>query len=233
MKNLQTFKKEVLNCYPKEACGVVIADKFIAYPNEHPDPLNNFMFAEKVSKELALGDTPYSVVHSHTKEIFLDDPRTPSHEDMKGQRNTGVQWGIVHSDGENITDILWFGKPSEKPYLGRSYISNVYDCYTLVRDIYFKEYKKDLGSHPRPADWQDWNPHYIDTHYGDMGFKEIAPKDCRKNDILGFAIGTPYINHLGICQDSKNFFHHLHERRSAIDSINKWRKQLHKVFRYA
>ena len=56
------------------------------------------------------------------------------------QEATNKAFGIVHCDGTNVSDILWFGCDTPIPeLLSRSYVSNVTDCYTLARD-YYKHY---------------------------------------------------------------------------------------------
>lgn len=233
MENLEDFQKHIIDCYPQEACGVVIKNRFMPIVNEHPEPANNFAFPIKISEELALKKQPYAVIHSHTMDNFTDDPRTPSEQDMKGQSASGMEWGVVHCDGQNVTPILYFGKPSSKPLLDRKYISNVYDCFTLVRDFYFKEFDLDLGTHPRPADWQSWNPHYIEQNFKSLDFRELAPHEEETyGDVLVFNIASRQANHLGVFLHDDTFMHHLHNRKSCKDSASKWLRQLTKVLRY-
>jgi proteasome lid subunit RPN8/RPN11 len=227
MKNLTEFKEHILSCYPQEACGVVIDGSFLPLENVHPSPADNFLISERDTFAL-LGKT-YSVVHSHTMESFSDDPRTPSHEDTISQNNSKVPWGIVHCDGENVSEVLWFGLPSIFPLLGRSYIANVYDCFTLARDYFYNVREIDLGTHPRPVDWQEWNPNYIADTYLSQGFSDITYP--MEGDVLLFAIGSRQINHIGIFLGGDTFIHHLHKRKSCEDSVSKWRQQLIKIVR--
>lgn len=237
INNFEDFKRDVLDCYPQEACGVVVDGVYAPIVNEHPDPTNNFAFPEEVSEFFAMhyiDGLKYKIVHSHTMERFTVDPRTPSYEDMKGQAATLAEWGIVHCDGENVTDMLWFGWPKDKEYLKRPYISNVYDCFTLARDFYYKEFNIDLGLHPRPSDWELWNPHYIENNYESLGFETVcACAGMQKGDILLYTINSRYINHIGIFLEQDSFLHQLHDRCSCMDSMNKWKRQLTKILRYS
>ena len=229
MKNLQVFKDYICACYPQEACGIIQNNEFIPVENNHNDPLNYFSFPLEITQELLLSGEDYYIIHSHTMESFSNDPRVPSIEDMEGQRNSGKEWGIVHCDGDNVTEILWFGKPSKEDLLGRIYIPNVYDCFTLARDFIFRERGIDVGTHPRPANWEEWNPHYIEQTYQSLGFIDV--KEPKYGDILLFSIGSRWINHIGIYTKEDTFIHHLFQRKSSEDSLKKWQRQLYKIIR--
>jgi len=165
---------------------------------------------------------------------FHFDPRTPSHSDMKTQQLLDVEFGIVHCDGENVTDILWFGDNNKLPELiGRKYVNNVTDCYTIARDYYWMKYNLDLGSHPRPADWYEWDSSYIKPHFLSYGFEPLINSDETPiaGDILLFCISTHHINHIGVVIEDDKFLHHLNDRISGYDSIKKWYRQLSMVLR--
>lgn len=233
MKNLGEFKEHILYCYPQEGCGIINdEDIFIPCENVHDEPINNFMIDLEISK--LYDGTNYKVVHSHCANFcdIADDPRSPSHADMLSQEATGVPYGIVHCDGENVTDILWFGKDEIEPLINRRYIKNVYDCYTLARDFYRLNFDIDFGSHPRPPDWQSWNPHYITQHYSEDFVDVPIGAELQKGDILLYAIGSHIINHIGIFIEDDTFIHHLHNRISCEDSISKWHRQFRKTIRH-
>lgn len=227
--NIEEFHNHVLSCYPQEACGYIEDGVFTPVENTHEDPLNYFKFPLDVDSSL-LSKTSYAIIHSHTPESFKDDPRIPSYEDMLGQRNSAVPWGIVHSDGENVSEVLWFGKPNIAPLEGRVYISNVQDCFTLARDYIYRTTGRDVGTHPRPANWETWNPHYIERTYKDLGYVDTTV--LQTGTVLLFSIGSKYINHIGIYLGGDKFIHHLYNRRSAEDSLLKWKRQLIKAIRY-
>jgi cell wall-associated NlpC family hydrolase len=229
MKNLEEFHNYVISEFPKEACGILQDGVFIPVENIASDPINFFEFPSKVS--LGLQGIEYSVLHSHTMQEFTHDPRIPSMEDMQGRKASGVPWGIVHSEGENVSDILWFGEITTEPYIGRKYLQNIYDCFTLVRDFYSEHFKVDIGLHPRPADWEGWNPLYIEQNYQTLGFSPVTTAEF--GDILLFSIGSRHINHLGIYLGGDEFYHHLYNRVSCKDSVKKWERQLLKILRYS
>ena len=232
MINYEEFKNHILYEYPKEACGYIVDDIFYPVENVHPDPVNSFQFSEDVSFNLLKYDD-YIIIHSHTQVNTEHDPRIPSVEDMQSQQNTNKEWWIVHTDGIDISEPLKFGKPNTEDLLDRDYIPNIFDCFTIARDYFYKELSIDIGTHPRPVKWEEWNPLYIEQTYERLNFK-VIPENSRllKGDVVLFAIGSRYVNHIGIILDDEDFIHHLYNRKSSIDHLKKWHRQIKKVLRY-
>lgn len=227
-----TFKEHVLDCYPQEACGILVEGVFTALENCHSDPVNFFSLSQKDSFLVASCDKDVILLHSHTTETFTEDPRTPSLEDMMGQKMSSCEWGIVHCDGENVSEVLYFGSPSKQQLLQRDYIHNVTDCFTLARDFYYQEYGEDLGSHPRPSDWQTWNCGYIEQTYSSLGFS-VVPLGVKRErgDVVLLALGSVQANHIGVVTGEDSFIHHLHKRKSCTDRLSKWDRQIVKTLR--
>ena len=229
ISNIQELHEHVLTCYPMEAVGIVKDTIFYPKNNTHPEPVNNFSLSKEDSLEVSLAKA--SVIHSHTYVRFNDDPRTPTYEDMQGRERTQTPWGIVHTDGKTVSDILWFGGINTGDLIGRYYISNVFDCFTLARDFLYITYGIDVGIHPRPGNWQDWNPYYIERTWSKLNFSSVNG-NLQYGDIVLFTIGTNYINHIGVYIGDDRFIHHLYQRNSIIDSFSKWNKQFKKAIRY-
>ena len=231
MINNKEFKEYIIECYPREACGYVVNDIFYPVDNISDNPTDTFEISiGDISKFI---DDDYKIIHSHTMMSFTSDPRTPSHQDMKSQQQCDVEFGIVHCDGESVTDILWFGGNDRPPLIGRTYIANVTDCFTLFRDYYKINLDIDFPSHPRPAEWQEWDPNYISNNKALQLFKEVEQyEDIQPGDAILFRIGSGSINHIGVATSNTEFIHHLINRLSDVDDINKWRRQIVKVLRY-
>lgn len=230
---MYTFKEHALAEYPKEACGIILNGNYIPLENTHTDPTNFFQLLEKDSLriwQLLEKGAQIELLHSHTMESFSNDPRTPSYEDMKLKESLNIPCGIIHCDGENCTDILYFGDITDTLFVGRTYVSNVYDCFTLARDYLFNKFQLDVGLHPRPANWEEWNPYYIERTYASLGFTEIT-KNAQEGDVLLFSIASSKINHIGIYLGEDAFLHHLYNRKSSIDSVSKWKNHLVKILR--
>jgi len=233
MINIDYFKQCVIDKYPFEEIGYIDSstNAYVSLENIQSDPLNNFQLSEKDSLFLAMNPS-YDIIHSHTTETFTEDPRIPSYNDMICKKNLQNRMGIVHCDGENVTDILYFGEINKEPLLGRGYLSNIFDCFTLARDYFYNKFSVDLGLHPRPPEWEEWDKYYIQNTYMDVGFVSIPVNKLNINDVILFSIGSTVPNHIGIVTGKNTFIHHLRNRKSSEDSIQKWSKQIHSVLRY-
>jgi proteasome lid subunit RPN8/RPN11 len=231
--NLDLLYKHVLACYPQEACGIVLDNVFIPLENIADNPGDSFRISADYYEQYQ--DTMQAVIHSHTHIEHELDPRTPSLEDMKGADATDIPWGIVHCDGTNLSEILWFNTTEVPPLLNRPYIPNVYDCFTLVRDFYRQEYDIDLGLHPRPAKWDSWDISYIWKWmeiWKDI-FIPLEEEDVpRYGDVVLFHIGSTYPTHLGICISDETMIHHLYNKYSCEDKIHRWKRQIGGIYRY-
>lgn len=230
VQNIDYLREYVVSCYPQEAVGYVEREMFFPLENVHPDPVDHFLVGEGDGFMLAGKD--YILIHSHCMTSFKNDPRTPSLADMQGQKDTAKLWGIVHCDGENVSEILYFGLPTDDPLLGRTYIRNVYDCFSLARDYY---HTKDIVAPnlPRPPDWEEWNPYLMVRGLEQTKFKEVPKGMVQEGDLLVFKVASPQPNHLGIALGGDVFVHHLYNRVSCRDSLKKWHNQFIKVLRYA
>jgi proteasome lid subunit RPN8/RPN11 len=230
ISNYEEFVKHVVAMYPQEACGVVVGTKFIPVENTASNPVDEFRFSIKDSLQYAEAS---GIIHSHTMRVFKDDPRIPSLADMSSAESSNIPWGIVHCDGENVSDILWFTETYKEPLLGRVYISNVYDCMTLLRDYYRQEYGVKSSSYPRPADWQEWNPLFLQTSIHAAGFRTIDHNEpTRVGDVLLMKLGSNYLNHIAIAISENELLQHLHGRLSGTDSIKKWERFIVTRMRY-
>ena len=229
--NVKDFKRYVVYCYPQEACGIVKNGLFIPIHNVSESPTETFSFSPADSFDHLDAD---AIVHSHTANKFTDDPRTPSFEDMQGAENTGKPWGIVHCDGENVTDILWFNEPTVTVSLiGRDYIAGVYDCFTLMRDYYRINYGTVSSIYPRPPDWQTWNPTFMEASIRAYGFTDKALNAPRTvGDVVLLAINSDYINHIGVVLENDGFLHHMYNRKSTVDTLSKWNKFIRAILEY-
>ena len=230
--NYEEMTQYIINQWPQEAVGVIVDSKFISLTNIADDPVNFFKVSKTEFDEYRL--LAQALIHSHTFDKWdpIYDPRTPSFEDMQCQDLMNLPFGICHTTGENCSQLLWFGTLDFPELLNRSYISNVYDCFTLARDYYRLNYDIDFGTHPRPAKWEEWNPHYIEQNYRDLGFIDIDETECAPGDIVLFAIGSRTINHIGVVISDDEFIHHLHNRKSCKDKMQRWSRQIVKYLRH-
>lgn len=232
MNNFEEFKQHCIDCYPQEACGYIENGTFFPLENIHSDPTNSFLLSEEDS--FMLLEKNYKFIHSHTMERFTDDPRTPSKEDMIGQQNTGKVWGIVHCNGKDISNIAWVeDKENLAPLIGRNYLFNIHDCYTLCRDYYIIEKGLDVMNPPKSANWYEENPLLLENCFAEANFTPLREGEIpEEGDVIAFAIGSRFASHLGIYIGNDRFIHHLYARKSDEDSLSKWHRQVKAILRY-
>lgn len=231
INNLEEFKEHVLSEFPKEACGFIIDEMFIPAENSAQLPTEDFKISSEEYLKAAKTGKLQAIVHSHPRPLGINRPgmvydiRTPSMNDLQGQQDTNIPWGIVATEGEGVSEILWFGLDTPAPLLERTFIHNVYDCYTLVRDYYKLEHNLELGSYPRPANWQDYDKHIYEHHYEEEGFQIINTPAV--GDLIFFKVlSKNFVDHAGIYLGNDTFLHHQYNKLSSVESLSRWFKHI-------
>lgn len=199
---IEQIKKEAIAAYPKEAVWLQTEKGVYQVENIHEDPENFFRVSAKDTLK-ANQEGLKAVIHSH-----CDRPHVPSKSDMEGQQLTAVPWGILQTDGENASDIIWWGEEHIPPLEGRPFIHGVSDCFSLFRDFYRLEYGHDIGDVPR--DWKWWEQGFdlIGSLYAGKGFYEISVDDLRRGDAMLIGFGTDYPHHCAIYLGDELMIHH-------------------------
>lgn len=228
ISNTQTMNDHFLSVYPEEGCGVVVNNKFVPCDNIADDKVEDFRIS---SKDYLKYQKIQGVIHSHTDPYASRfDKRTPSMHDMQGQKVTDLPWGIVNTEGENVSNILWFGLNKPVKILGRQFIHNVYDCLTCTCDYIKLEFNISIPTFPRPMEWDDFNKNFITDSIKEAGFK-LLPKETKlddlvKGDVILFQIRGNYVNHVGVYVGNGKFYHHLIGQLSREDVVMKWNKNI-------
>ena len=130
--------KPLFRTLEREVAVVVWKDgSFDELANLHPEPVCNVRFTPEDKERLQDNGNVLAVLHSHPSGIA-----EPSDADSAGQLAMGVPWGVVAIKSTNgiITRInepeCWGDGVAIPPLLGRTYLWNVRDCFSLVRDYY-------------------------------------------------------------------------------------------------
>lgn len=224
-----TFEEHCLEQYPMEAVGIVVKGEYMPLANIASDPINQFEVEEGVfltyEKDIEI------ILHSHTMESFVGDPRRPSKADMLLAEATELPCGIVHCDGEGVTPILDFTNTREVAYLDRVYTYNVYDCYTLCRDYYKNTFNLDLPLLPREPDWATTDIGFFERCRRETDLVEVSLDNLVIGDMLLFKVGSPHTTHAGIYLGEGEFMHHYTKRKSNVDKVAKWHRQLWAAYR--
>ena len=234
---LQIIHKETLRCYPNEAVIAITKTGAIPLKNVHKEPRHYF----SVSSKDFYKHKPIALVHSHT--IVLNepntrfgigeyvDPRTPSKGDMQSQINMDMPFGIVATDGENVSPILWF-PDLDSPVEGHDYLYGVYDCWRVIRAYYWQNYKIFLEDYARDYDWWREEPNlYIDKIYS-RGFYDIEESELEVGDMIILRWFGSAESHSAIYIGNNQIIHHMNNRLSTIDNYTKWRRKMTRFLRH-
>jgi cell wall-associated NlpC family hydrolase len=109
-------------------------------------------------------------------------------------------------------------------YLGRTYLSGVRDCWTLVRDWYSIERGKVLENLPRDSDWhksgdtQLMSPEIIARN----GLVIVDKSALKIGDILVMRLGSKVPNHVALYIGNNLIMHHLEHKVSHREVCGRW-----------
>jgi cell wall-associated NlpC family hydrolase len=103
-------------------------------------------------------------------------------------------------------------------YEGRPFLHGLFDCYTLVRDYYKRNFNIFLPTNIQ-RDWEWWNKGqnlYLENAK-DYSFEEV--EDIKKHDILIMAVNSPVPNHAAIYLGEGKILHHMAGKFSTIQDL--------------
>jgi len=230
---LHKIKEHTLQCFPEEMCGILTSDDFIPCTNAADEPEKHFKIPPA---ELAQHTEFKAIVHSHIRNIKrpeLLDTRTPSLADLKGQRDTGVPWLIVATEGAVVTPPLEIPRDRSLPYVGRSFIWFVADCYTLVQDYYANELGIALKDHKEDLEFKELRRFdgIFDMYVEEYGFIEHSNiNDMQNGDLLLLDNAGSKRNHLGIYHNGDV----IHQDAVSVQvPFSTFIGRINKVLRYA
>lgn len=215
-----TFQEHFIKCWPNEGVGYLKNGAFFPLENIAEDQRYSF----EVNPQFLLQE-PDALLHSHCTgvEKLATDPRAPSFEDLQGQIQTGVEWGICVTDGEVCENPLYWGNPKHRPdLLGRDFIFNVQDCFTLVQDWFYQERAVTLPNLPRTPHWNDEGENHLADRYQDWGFEKVPVSDIQRGDVLFYKVRSKVPNHLGIYLGDHQVLSHWYGRVSCVEPFGKW-----------
>lgn len=237
LEDYSEIKRYVLKQFPDEAIVVKTHNGLNFLKNVSPCPTIQFKISDEDAMRMYEEGIEW-VIHSHTKPLSQSinyDIRTPSKQDMEQQSIMNVPWGIIGTEGECTTEVLWFGDSIEKPpLLGRLFIHGVQDCYSIIRDWYWFERNIWLNDYPRGVGWWEGdNPeHMYEDNFGKEGFVEVEHgKGVEVGDVLLMSILCKTLNHAAVYVGDNKIIHHVMGKLSTEDSYTRWSKRIEKVLR--
>jgi len=234
--NTENLKKIIEYCKekaPEEACGYIYNDEVFFVDNISDTPTTNFEIS--VEDSVKINELDCIIWHSHTNGMAI-----PSKEDMIVQQTTGKEWYIFVFDKKvdeyYLKEYFSFGDDTKEiPLYGRTFKFGVTDCYSFVRDYYKQTFKITLPNYPR--EYRAWynNVSDYEDHYKEAGFVEVGRGlgNLQVGDVILFRLNSPVLNHAGVYLGNGLIGHHLEDKLSKTDAIERWGKFAEKVLRYA
>jgi proteasome lid subunit RPN8/RPN11 len=224
---LAAAKAYMIRQYPKEGCGLVIGTRFQPVNNISTTPRDDFEM--RPDAWIRFGEVA-AVLHSH---IVDRHQPWPSAADINRQQETRVPWGIVFTGKDSASDPLWFGDQIlDQPLIGRQFVTNVTDCWQLVRAYFWQQHQVKIGNPGTEANFSDGADHFTEVLPG-LGFKPIAAKDVAVGDVCTMTIRTRHPNHIAVLVEPGIFLHHLNLLFSRRDAAHRWQPLITQWYRYA
>jgi proteasome lid subunit RPN8/RPN11 len=217
-----------------EICGLVInlkgKAKYFPCNNISKNSANEFILDPiDYARYETLGEVLY-ICHSH---VTVDEK--PSKIDIEACNRGSTPW-IIYSTVTKKHSLI---EPSGlvKPLLGREYIYNVYDCWSLVIDLYKEERGIILPRVIKDSDFNwylDPTKNYFHQYATEAGFTLVKDKSLKPYDVMLFQTGKAAVpNHVGAYYGNNLFIHHAYNRLSTKETLGAfWRKYMQAVYRY-
>jgi len=240
MSYIDDFKADALARFPQEACGFVVDDQYIAAPNTAADPLHDFKISA-IDRMNLVGDRKISaILHSHPYKIN-EVPKYPavwpSTADMTSYLAMGIPWGIVATEGETTSDVVWLDDDVilNAPLDGREFVHGVFDCYSAIRSWFWQHKNIRLPDFARGMEWWDTGEDLYDQNFKDAGFIEIPLDQAQSGDCVMVKIRSKVTNHAAVITGPASVYHHAYGRLSGTDEqwLNKWHRYIERVVRYS
>jgi len=214
--------------FPEEACGLIVNDKFIPCKNAHSAPLTNFAIDAKAYAKAEKKGTIQAIFHSHPGEL-----NTFSQHDVASCKESNLPWVMYCT----VTDEWFEIDPSgNAPYIGRPWQYGIYDCYSLFRDFYRREFGIVLDDFSRGEEGEWTSPEWrmFEKNVEKQGFVDIAGP-MQRGDMLLMQMQSSFINHAGfIAVPERNiFYQHLTDRLSDEHVYGGyWAKVTNRIMRH-
>lgn len=199
----QAILEHAKEVYPEEACGYIVGDRgrerYMRCKNVNPKPTDNFSIAAEETDSLREKYELLTLVHSHP-----DHDATPSELDKLACEETGMPWLIVSiREGEYAGECLFEPSGWKAPLIGRQFYHGVFDCYTIIRDWYYREAGIILPDFEREDDWWHKGGNMYMENFEKAGFYSVGqyPAEHRVGDVILMQYRSDVVNHGGVYID--------------------------------
>ncbi|MDE4297081.1 Mov34/MPN/PAD-1 family protein [Phaeobacter gallaeciensis] len=253
-KAYEAAKKHARKVFPEESCGFIVDGVYIPVENHAVDPAlhedgNTNCSCRLCAFKISKTDTAnylgkaQMVIHSHPH-----GPVFPSRQDMEGQIETAVPWGIIALDEDRIGDPeVWGDQLPVAPLLERQFMHGIRDCYSLVRDTFRAGHEGlaqqgittewpfapiTLKEVPRDDAWWEGGDDFYNVLADSYGWKEIKMEEAQPGDVFLCKIRSQKFNHAGILVSRDLILHHLPSRFSRREPVGLWARSAGRWLRY-
>jgi len=223
----KAIKEHALRDAPNEACGFIyINDKSIlAFPckNISAEPTEEFEIEQDDYFECLRNGQIVGVYHSSAGSAFSEADIFHANE-----------WPLplyLYSLNEDCFKS-YIPKNYAVDYLGRPFIWGQYDCYSIVRDYYRREFNVYLKDYDCDETFENGRRLDIVENFENEGFVKFEDfSNIKSGDVLLFKCGNEY--HVGIYVDGNKFLHQPLRSQSRIEAIDGyWAKNLIGVLKH-
>ena len=233
------IREHVLSCAPQEACGLIAAGAYVPCRNIAKDPKNDFLVDPEDQLRAGKLGAIEAVIHSHVNQRI----KSLSKNDMTGQQEMKIPWGVVFVKSGLCSDPVFFGDQVDPaPLEGREFIHGIFDCWTLVRDWFRVKKVATLPNPPRGWGWweekEGKNLYFEGIALGAPGWNNHPFEDARdlqalkEGDILFASIRSERINHAAIYLGDGRILHHLVGTCSRVEPLGESVKHIRHICRH-
>ena len=205
--------------------GHHVSDKIFKLLEEH----NKIHLAQREGK-LVIREAEESVVAIVLKKT--DDSVSKLELEERTELNDSKILFVTVGSSKNISEVFIPNEYFENAkYEGRPFLHGLFDCYTLIRDYYKREFNIFLPTNMQ-RNWNWWSQGenlYVDNAKYHR-FEEVT--DIKKHDVLVMKIGSPVPNHGAIYLGNNKILHHAAGRFSTIQTLtNSYKQKISVIYR--
>jgi cell wall-associated NlpC family hydrolase len=103
------------------------------------------------------------------------------------------------------------------PYTGRPFIHKKWDCFTLLRDYFKREFNIEMPLVEYFDEWWSKGENFYMNLSGLAGFYPVT--QLKKNDVIAMRINSAVFNHTAIYLGDNKILHHMGGKFSCIEEI--------------
>lgn len=203
-KTQEAISAHALAEYPRESCGFIVANgkKEVYVPTKNAADKPGDHFKTRGEDWAFIEDNIGPIVafvHSHP-----DHDSTPSPADRVACEASGLPWIIVSVRDGVVSEPTHIAPTGyQAPLIGRPFFHGVLDCYTMIRDVYQREFGIELRDWEREDDWWNNGKDYYLDRFTDTGFRKLGQQETiQVGDVVVMQIHAPKANHSGVYLDT-------------------------------